>query len=79
MKPDTDTAARILAAINARSEPLTIKQLAAFTNRSRATVQTAIKPMATSGQVAVVGVRQTGQRGRPAFKYGSVLPVAPSQ
>ena len=73
MKPNTDTAARILSAINARSEPLTVKQLVAFTKRSRGSVQLAIRPMVEAGQVAVVGMRLTGSRGRPAFKYGPAL------
>ncbi len=70
MKPNTNTAARILTAISARSEtPLTAKQLAAFTSRHPISIAKTLKPLRESGQVVRVENRMTGKRGRPAFRY----------
>lgn len=70
-----NTQTRIVNQVKAREAPLTIKQLAAFTNRTPTMVRRVLPGLLASGEVYVAGKRLTGKRGQPAKLYSRRVEV----
>lgn len=75
MPNNDNTQARIIRQVKAREAPLTIKQLAAFTDRTPTMVRRVLPALLQSGEVYVTGKRMTGRRGQPALLYGRTVRV----
>ena len=70
-----NTQTRIVNQVKARESSLTIKQLAAFTNRTPAMIRRVLPNLLNSGEVYITGKRLTGKRGQPAKLYGRRVTV----